>query len=292
MLEILGGLAKPNAIFSRVDQRDGPRFLTFLLGYARRLRGEEQEMIRALAAPYLYHVVPRLKRGSAESRGNAVLILARMGLPQFADEVASSLSDDSPIVSMIAARSLFRPGHEDYFPEVLQYLPRFAGWSRSFLSSMLAAGGTNATPLLRDILANPHQEALMRAIAADALRELNDLSAVALAVEIIADETDRELVVSCLRILKQLGHHEHVPIVRAMTASPDELIRATAVAALSATGGPQEITLLEEKLEDPTFWVSLEAARGLVELGGSKTLERLASAQGPRSTLARQVLTE
>jgi HEAT repeat protein len=292
MLEVLGGAAPPEAIRDRVDEHDGLVFLSFLLGYARLLKGEERELVRAMAAPYLHLVVPRLDLGNAESRGNAVLMLARMGMPTYADEVASALDDPSPTVAMIAARSLFRPGHEEYFPTVLDHLHRFTGWSRSFLASMLAGGGPNAAPLLREILADPKRPPLVRAVASDALRELNDLYAVPLAIELIANETDRELVAGCLRILRQLGHREHVPYIRLLAGSRDPVIRATAVAALGAIGGPAEIPLLQEKLDDPSFWVSLEAARGLLSLGATSTLERLAGARGPWSTLAQQVLAE
>jgi HEAT repeat protein len=292
MLEVLGGAAEPEAIQDRVDDKDGLLFLSFLLGYARLLRGDEITLVRTVARPYLPRVLPRLRRGTAESRGNAVLILARMGMPEYAEAVAGALDDDSPVVSMIAARSLFRPGQEEHFPAVLAHLPRFTGWSRSFLASMLAGGGPKTAPLLRDIMRNPEEPALVRAVASDALRELNDLDSVPVAVELITNETDRELLAGSLRILKQLGHHEHVSFVQTMAASRDPVIRATAVSTLGALGGPPEIPLLQEKLDDPSFWVSLEAARGLLALGESRTLERLAATEGPWSMLARQVLSE
>jgi HEAT repeat protein len=292
MLEVLGGAVPPEAIFDRVEDEDGLYFLTFLLGYARRLRGDEQDMVCVMARPYLPRVLPRLQRGTAESRGNAVLMLARMGMPTYSDAVAGALEDESPVVAMIAARSLFRPGHEAYFQAVLEHLPRFTGWSRSFLAGMVAGGGAGAAPLLREILRDPTERPLVRAVASDALRELNDLDSVPLVLHLLADETDRELVAGCLRILKHLGHREHVPAVRMMAASRDPVIRATAVSALGALGGKPEIPLLQEKLDDPSFWVSLEAARGLLALGDRATLERLAESRGPWSTLASQVLSE
>lgn len=292
MLEVLGGSAPPEAIFDRVDDRDGIHFLSFLLGYARLLRGEERDLVRVMARPYLHLMVPRLQRGTAESRGNAVLMLARMGMPTYSDAVASALRDESPIVSMIAARSLFLPGHEGHFPEVLEHLPRFTGWSRSFLASMLASGGPNAAPLLRSIMTDTEESALTRAVASDALTELNDLASVPLALDLIGNETDRELVAGCLRILRHLGHREHVPAVRGMVSSRDPVIRSTAVSALGAIGGPAEVPLMQERLDDESFWVSLEAARGLLALGDNETLQRLGDGEGPWAMLANQVLSE
>lgn len=296
MLDILGGAAPPEAVFERVDEGDGLDFLEFLLDYARLLKGEERKRVRAMAEPYLPEVIPMLREGTAEARGHAVLILARMGMPTYAHVVARALRDDSPIVAMIAARSLFRPGHERHFPEVLEHLPRFTSWSRSFLSSMLAAGGPDAAPLLREILADHLESSLVRAVTSDALRELNDLDAIPTALQLLATAEDhagdRELVVGCLRILEQLGHEEHLSTVRRFVDSDDAVIRAAAVSALAGLGGPQEIPVLQSKLDDTTFWVSLEAARGLLSLGDTATLQRIASSPGPWSLLAQQVLAE
>ena len=292
MLEILGGAAAPEEIFERVDEVDTSHFLSFLMGYTTRLRGDEQAMVRSMAAPYLPTRVDMVRGGTAESRGNAVLMLARMGMPKYAATVAGALQDESPTVAMIAARSLFRPGHEEYFPAVLENLSRFTMWSRSFLASMLAGGGPRAAPHLREILRDADQPPLARAVASDALRDLNDLESVDVAMELLASEPDRELVAGCLRIIKQLGHRDHVPAVRSKAASRDPVIRATAASALGAIGGPSEIPLLRDTLDDPSFWVSLEAARGLRALGDGATLERHVASGGPGSILARQVLSE
>lgn len=292
LLEALGGMAPQEAVHDRVDEGDGRGFLEFLLGYARLLRGDERRLVRSLAAPYLPLVVPELRAGTAESRGHAVLILARMGMPTYAADVAMALDDRSPVVAMIAARSLFRPGHEEHFPAVLEHLPRFTGWSRSFLAAMLAGGGAEAAPLLRRILADRHEPPLVRAVCADALRGLNDLDSVPTALELIRRETDRELVVGCLRILEHLGHHEHLPSVRDKADDADPVVRAAAVSALGALGGASDIPILQSRLDDSSFWVSLEAARGLLALGETGTLERIAASRGPWSLLAEQVLTE
>ena len=292
LLEVLAGAAPPEAIHERVHRGDATLFLSFLLGYARRLRGEEQALVRAMARPYLPAVVPMTRRGTIESRGNAVLVLARMGLPRYAGVVASALDDESPVVAMIAARSLVRPGHEEHFPRVLAHLPRFAHWSRSLLSGMLAAGGALVAPLLREVLEDRGRDPLVRAVASDALRELNDLPSVEVAERILPRESDREIVTGCLRILKQLGHERHLPLVRGLVASLDPVVRAAAVSTLGAIGGKAEIPVLQARLDDTSFWVSLEAARGLLALGDYATLHRLAASRGPWSTLARQVLSE
>jgi len=292
MLEVLAGMAPDAALSGAVAPQENRYFLSFLVGYARRLRGDERATVRRLAAPLLPALTRSLGRGNSEKRGLTVYRLAEIGLPEYADDVALALEDRSPGVAIIAARGLFREGLERFFPAVLVQLPRLAHHSRSFLSSMLAQGGPGAAPPLRGILADPFRQPPVRAIAADALTSLRDLPAVPIAIELLRPDEDRELVTACLRLIRRLGHHEHVPAVRPFAASTDALVRAAAVGALGAIGGSADIRVLQEALADEHYWVSLEAARGLMALGDVETLRRLAASDGPWAVLARQVLSE
>ena len=294
MLEVLAGAAPDVALLSGVAARDAQHFLSFLDGYARRLQGAERAVVKRLASPYLPALARRAQRGAAEKRAHAVHVLAELGLPEYADAVAAALDDRSPVVAMIAARGLFRRGYEPHFPVVLRHLPRFTLWSRSFLSSMLARGGPGTAPLLREALADSERAPLVRAIAADALRLLNDLESVAIAARVLeaGGEKDRELVTACVRLVRRLGHQEHVRLVRPLVTAADPVVRAAAVGALGAIGGPREVPLLQDLLDDVAYWVSLEAARGLMALGAVETLRRLARSEGPWAVLARQVLSE
>lgn len=296
MLDVLAGAALDEALLERVRPRDVPHFLSFLLEYARRLQGEERSTVARLARPYLPRLAARATRGSAEKRGQAVQTLAELGLPEHADAVAAALDDRSSVVAMIAARGLLRRGYEEYFPIVLARLPRFTIWSRSFLASMLARGGPGTTPFLRETLSDSVRGPLVRAVAADALRLLNDIESASIAADIIGvrgeGEKDRELVTACVRLLRHLGHADHVPLIRPLVTAADSVVRAAAVGALGTIGGPREIPLLQDVLDDVAYWVSLEAARGLMKLGAVDTLRRLASSEGPWAVLARQVLAE
>jgi HEAT repeat protein len=292
MLEVLAGAAPAGRITALVAERDRSAFLTFLVGYARRLRGEERATIRGMAMPLLPSLIRTLGRGSQEARGLAVHRLAEIGLPEHAGSVAEALRDRSPEVAVIAARGLFREGLEPYFPAVLAELPRFTRLSRPSLAGLLANGGPGAAPLLRAMLGDPAQSAQIRAVVADALTLLNDLDAVPLASALLEAGGDRELISACLRLVRQLGHRDHVAAVRPLVESADPLVRAAAAGALGALGGPAEVPLLQEALDDEHYWVSLQAARGLMALGDVETLRRLAASTGSWAVLARQVLAE
>jgi hypothetical protein len=233
-----------------------------------------------------------MRRRSAEGRGLAVQALAEMGMPEYSKTVARALDDESTVVAMIAARGLFRPGQERFFANVLKRLHRFTQWSRSYLASMLAGGGPAMAPLLREMLADPDQTPLVRAVATDALSGLNDLGSVPIAVRLLEVEEDRELVTGCIRLVRELGHREHVDAIVRFVTDSDPVIRAAAASALGAIGGKDDVPILHGLLGDDSYWVSLHAAQSLMALGEEAVLRRLAAGQGPWALLARQVLTE
>jgi hypothetical protein len=291
MLSLLAGTGMPETL-ARIEPDQTPEFLAFLLGYARRLKGDERDTVHELAGPYLATLLDEAEGRSAERRGKAIQVLASMGMPEYADTVAAALDDDSTVVAMIAARGLFRPGMEDHFQAVLDRLPRFTLWSRSVVGGQVARGGAGAAAPHQTNQARPGGAPLNPAIAADALRILNDLPTVEVANDILHVQSDPELVVACLRLIRHLGHRDHADVVRPLTESADSVVRAAAVGALAAIGEPSEVPLIRDMLDDDAYWVSLEAARGLLALGDVNTLRRLASAQGPWSVLAQQVLSE
>jgi HEAT repeat protein len=159
---------------------------------------------------------------------------------------------------------------------------------------MLARGGPGAAPFLRETLSDSQRTPIVRAIAADALRLLNDIESASIAARVLEarQQEDRELVTSCVRLLRRLGHEEHVRLIRPLVSAADPVVRAAAVGALGALGGPKDAPLLQDVLDDVAYWVSLEAARGLMSLGEVSALQRLAGSEGPWAVLARQVLSE
>jgi HEAT repeat protein len=67
-------------------------------------------------------------------------------------------------------------------------------------------------------------------------------------------------------------------------------VRAAATRALASLGSADEREWLRSALEDPSPWVALEAAEGLLESGGADVLRALAASDHPRAVLAQQVL--
>lgn len=291
---VLDALLEPEAVprvHAAVAEGDRLRFVRFVLEYSRRVKGEERDVLRELALPYLDPIAERAWSPRAEVRTRAVQTLGTLGLPRYAGEVLTALDDPSPLVAMVAARSLCRQEHPEYAAAVLRRLGRFQGWSPSFMASMLAAVGPEAAPALRETLGDDHQVPMARAVAADALRLLSDFEAGDVAARVVEVESDEELLAAALRLLATIGRPEHAVVIRVRCASPDFAVRSSAYAALGMLGLGEDEGRLLGGMSDPSPWVAIQAARGLFG-GARELLQDLADSDHPRAALARQMLLE
>lgn len=265
-------------------------FVQFVLDYTRRLRGEERRTLRRLAEPFLGPIAEKMGDRRAEVRTRAVQTLGTLGLPKYANQVVAGLEDPSPLVSMVAARSLARREFPQFMPAVMGHLARFEGWNHRFLASMLATTGPDVSPVLREGLADENTPAWLRAVHAEALRMQLDPVSGDIAASVLETATDRELVAALLRLLATVGRPEHCDVIRAYCSSPDMIVRAQALHALGQLGTEAEIPFLLEAMKDASPWVALHAARGVREAGGERVLGELAASDHAHARLAGQVL--
>jgi HEAT repeat protein len=290
LLEVLAGGADAGLLLARVAPRDRIVFVDFLFGFAKRLRGRELSTLGELAHPFLPPVAARTRHRSSARRARAVQLLGTLGLPEYEGQVVAALDDPSPLAAMVATQSLTRSGRVDLLEPVLERLDRLRPWRRSYLSGMLARMGSGAIPLLRSTLADADRTPSVRSVAADALLSLPDPAVAETAARVAAEEDDPSLLVACLDLLAKVGTSAHRPAVLGLTGSSHFAVRSHALKALGALGGPADVPVLEAGLDDPSPWVALEAARGLMALGSTVRLEALALSGGPRASLAREVL--
>ena len=286
--------AKPmEALWGLVETGEELSFLSYLLRYSRLVKGREREVVDALACRYLDHVVPSSHSRMAERRARAIQMLGDLGLPQFSSPVIAALDDPSHLVAMIAASTLMARPSGEFGKAVLAKLDRFTLWRPTYLAALMAAPGHTAGPHLRETLTDRNRSPAVRSVAAIALTYLNDHLAAAPAYAVATEETDRDLVATSLRLLAQVGHAEHLPRVRALLDSPDEVLRGAAAKALGSLGTEEDCQRLHRAaLSDPSNWVALNAARALLAARGRRLLEALAASDHRRSPLAVQVLTE
>ncbi len=292
ILEVLSGAHEPDELLSRVDDKDVLFFVDFILRYVRQLRGEERETLAALAKPYLPRIAANVRRGDAEQRARAVQTLSALGFDEYSQTIVDALDDPAPLVAMVAARALTRPGHPHYARAVLHKLHRLENWSQNYLASMLASVGSEVAHALRDTLADTEKSPPVRTVSAEALQKLNDFAAADIAAKIAEHENDCDLVAACTRLLGRVGRPEHLPVIRTLCDSPEYVLRAHAVRALGRIGDRTDMEILRNAFDDPSQWVAIHAAWGLKTTHGNDVLREIAASDHHRATLAQQALAE
>lgn len=289
-LGVVVGLEPAEKVWALVGPRDGLHFIKYLLRFAKRVTGSERRVVDELAAPYLPLVLPQLRYRTAERRARAVQTLSILGSRTYSDIILRALDDPSPLVAMVAARALARGGSPHFASGILSRMHRFGQWRPSFLASMLASMGPAVAPALRSALADPKYQPTVRAVAADALRELHDYPSADFAAPVLEETTDRNLLATTLNLMAHVGRAEHLPAIRRHAMSPEPIVRARAVAALGHVGAAEDLPFLVGAFHDESSWVALRAAEALQEAGAHDSLAALARADLPRSPLARQIL--
>lgn len=194
VISVLNGEQPPVSVGTHVRKEDRLYFIDFLTRFAMRFHGEELRKISELARPFLDDVAGHLSRKSAAQRARAVQTLGLLAFSRYSAEIVTALDDISPLVAMIAARTLSQKEHPEFIAPVILRLYRFNHWSPRFLASMLSGVGPMAAPLLRKAYADRSNDSQVRAIAAEALRLLNDLPSAEIAATILAQEKETEVL--------------------------------------------------------------------------------------------------
>jgi len=289
-LDVVVGVEPPEKLWAVVGPRDGLHFVNYLLRFAKLVTGSERRIVDDLAAPYLSLVLPQLEYRTVERRARAVQTLSILGSRSHTGIILRALDDPSPLVAMVAARALARGGSPDFAAGILSRMHRFDQWRPSFLASMLASMGPAVAPTLRAALADPAFRVQVRAVAADALRELHDYPSAEYAMRVLEETTHYELLAPVLNLMAHVGRAEHLPAIRRHVMSAEPIVRARAVAALGHVGADEDLPYLIGAFHDASPWVALRAAEALHEAGAHASLASLARADLPRAALARQIL--
>ncbi len=275
-----------------IPGKDQLFFVQYLYRFASRLRGQELQIIKALALPYLPMIASKIHRGYPELRARNINILATLGFPEYIKPITQALKEDAPIVKMAAARILAHPDYPEHVDLILPVLSSFDEWSMNFLSSMLSEMGPHIAPQLREELMNSEASTRVRVAAAEALRRIGDLAAPDSAVQVLELDEDPELSATCLKILRDMGTPRHRPLLLDLVNSPSEIIRIHALAALGSVGSREDSGIFREGLDDSSSWVALQAARAMNQVHSSELLGEIAASDHPRASVAQQVLAE
>ncbi len=286
LLRVFAGQAADQELYLLVAPADRLYFIDYLLRFARRLSGDEHAILERLAAPYLPDIARRLSGRDPEFRARAIQTLSALGPEQYGEVVARALDDPSELVAFVAARSLARPTFGRFGRAVLAKLGRFHHWRPGFLASMVAQFGPGIGPVLRATLGDARLEPGVRAIAAEALRELHDLEAADVAAETIGGTADSDLLVATLGLLMEVGHHHHLERVRPLIASAEGAVRARAYATIARIDGKGDLATIRAALRDASPWVAIRVIEALRAVGATDALEALADTREVQTELA------
>ncbi len=222
---------------------------------------EAAEAVEALAAAlradapgefahHLLEVLGQLRDPGAV--GTLVEFLARDELP------ADSLLRET------ARASLVRLGGEEAVDALLPLLVAGGAGAGSAATALGQLGARKAVPFLADLLATAEDPEL-RMTAARALASLGPEG-----VRVLSDRAteDPASAAAALRGLAETRDPEFAPLVRdVLAASQDAEVRRTALRVLGAVGGPEDVALLAERIEDsPTDAERIAATESLADL--------------------------
>jgi HEAT repeat protein len=290
--DVLAGDRAPEVLWSLVDANERRHFVAHLVEYAARLRGEELDLLRALATPMLADIAADLPASNAGRRAFDIRALATLGMPQYAPQVLGALKDRSQLVAATAVQALCQQEYAEHAPTVIASMPRFASWSSRFLGLLLARFGAEAADSLRRLLADYAAAPALRVAAAHALWRMGDVAAVEPASGILERVDDEGLIVACLRILERVGDERHAEVVRRQLHNASGNVRSSAVSALTAIGAPSDDQSLREALADPSPWVALRAASGLARTNRSSLQMAAVEDDDQARSVAREALSD
>lgn len=291
MMKVISGEKWPQSVHDQIKSHESLFFIDFLMRYADKLHGQSRKRVTQLAEPYLSLLLKRLHKGDAEQRARAILTLSVLAPEQHNQRLAQALEDPSPLVAMLAARSLAENKSLEYLKPILDKMPRFRSWSQNFLISMLKSLAQQHPEVLREALLDPSRPDWVKTIILKALTDLSDWQSLPLAAQFLEENGDRDLQAAALQFIARIGHAGLADLVRKKLDDPDFVIRLNAVKALSSLGdlsdGERLLALLKE---DPSQWIAYQAAQALKVTRNLESLYQVASTQNPRTELAKEVL--
>lgn len=287
---IIAGFMPPQALLDKVGEDEKLFFVDYLMRFVPKLEGETRQMLCNMAVPYLDQLANRLQTGDEEQRARAVLTLSTMGFERYQDLIVKAIYDPSPLVAMLASRSLADTGASQYLGLILAKIEIFRSWSATYLTTMLESLSRSNPALLLNALEQEQHPDWVKAIILRALAQLNYLEAVPLTAKILESETDREVQAAAFLLLAKLGQTQYKPLICQKCEHPDFVIRLNAIKALAQLGDKTDAPLLESLLKDPSQWVALQAAEALKATGSLEVLDRFADTDHPHAELALQVL--
>lgn len=264
-------------------------------GYLAQVRGEGHDLLADLMQRR--GVLTRaINRSYWPSRNRRAAAANRLGLLATVDAERQleylATGDPSPQVRIVAARGLGKTSEPTAADTLLSLLSSDAV-PEGIVASALLELGPEAVPALRHALRADSDHAPERAMAAEVLGLLDELTAWPELVSCL-NSADPRVRASAVRALGRLGLPQGTEAVSACLAPSEEPgVRAAAAWALGRIADARAVPALTACLADPHYWVAHNAAEALALAGspGEAALAEAAAKDGPGALHAREALT-
>ena len=292
IFDYLGNDLTKEDVFNTVNQSEEVFFVDYLYRFEQRLDGRSKEMIKVLAKPYLKYIEKNMTSPSPEIRAKALMILGNLDEGDYLYEIIEMLDDKSPVVSIIAAKTLSQLGNIEALDDVVMHMHRYEFWSRDLLARNLSFFGVEACEFLIFVFLTEDFDDQTRIIAADTLVILNNYEIHPVAFKTLKSSESNEIKAACLRLLSNTHEAEYIEYIRELTISDNFLIKLYALKLLSAAGNLSDHKVFIRLLRDEEPWIRIYAARALKSTRGYDVLVELSKEKGIGYDAVVQVLNE
>ncbi len=264
-------------------------------GYLGQVRGEGHDLLADLLQRrgVLARAVGRSYWPSRHRRSAAASQLGLIATAEAARRLEFlAASDPSPQVRIVAARGLGKTSEPAAADTLLSLLPGGAV-PPGIVASALLELGPEAAPALRHTLAAEPDHGPERAMAADVLGLLDEMTACPELVSCLSS-SGPQVRLAAARALGRLGMPQATEaLLRCLASAEEPGVRAAAAWALGRILDRRAVSALAACLDDPHYWVAHNAAQALAQLGapGREALTAAASGGGPGAPHAREALS-
>lgn len=202
--------------------------------------------------------------GNARKRLLAIVTLGHLRIPGYWPILRAIAENDSPVVSLAAARGLLQMDAAKGVDELLRLYTLRKDWPVHWVAKLLYEVGPDATSIplagaVHDAAEAQNLDLLSRLVKL--LPTAHAALASPVATFVLETTQDEHVVKDCLRALNDPSG---IALARGFLAHPAPHIRMSAVLTLGRLGLPSEVPAVIALLRDAEWWVRYRAAQALV----------------------------
>lgn len=230
----------------------------------------------------LHHLVDH---GTFHNRVMAIVASGHLRSPRLFDKLAKLLGDNSPIVSISAARAMMKVDPAHAVQLVVPKIVDRKDWVDGGVAQVLhEAGAKLVAPELSSATLQVNDDVASRLVRF--LAGIDPGAASPVIRKILDEAHDEHLVSTCLQVMTD---GSDLAVVRPLLQHPRWHVRMHAAAAMGKFGGRDDVAGLQPLLADAQWWVRYRSAQAIQNLIGNRAeVERVRDGQGDR--FARDIL--